>query len=60
MTFKFIPTQCGYMRLEDSHKLLLAIFPNYPSLEPCHSAPRLEPIPQGSEEYLNEENISVC
>jgi len=48
------------MRLEDSHKLLLAIFPNYPSLDPCHSAPRLEPIPQGSEEYLNEENISVC
>jgi len=38
----FIPTQAGFMRLEDSEKLLRAIFPNYPSLEPCHSAPRLE------------------
>lgn len=40
----FIPTQTGFMRLEDSAKLLRAIFPNYPSLEPCHSAPPLEPI----------------
>jgi hypothetical protein len=39
----FIPTQTGFMRLEDSEKLLRAIFPNYPSLEPCHSAPCLEP-----------------
>jgi hypothetical protein len=39
----FIPTETGYMRLEDSKKLLLAIFPNYPSLVPCHSVPRLEP-----------------
>jgi len=38
----FIPTQTGFMRLEDSEKLLRAIFPNYPSLGPCHSAPRLE------------------
>jgi hypothetical protein len=39
----FIPTQTGFMRLEDSEKLLRVIFPNYPSLEPCHPAPRLEP-----------------
>ena len=39
----FIPTQAGFMRLEDSEELLRAVFPNYPSLEPCHSAPRLEP-----------------
>ena len=44
----FIPTQAGFMRLEDSEKLLRAIFPNYPSLAPCHPAPRLEPIPQPS------------
>ena len=50
MTFKFIPTQTGFMRLEDSEELLRLIFPNYPSLEPCHSAPRLEPIPQGGQE----------
>jgi hypothetical protein len=56
----FIPTQTGFMRLEDSEKLLRAIFPNYPSLEPCLSAPPLEPIPQGSKEYLNEERMSLC
>ena len=38
----FIPTQTGFMRLQDSEKLLRAIFPNYPSLAPRHSAPRLE------------------
>ncbi|HME37071.1 MAG TPA: hypothetical protein VKF84_17695 [Candidatus Sulfotelmatobacter sp.] len=42
----FIPTQNGFMRLEDSEKLLRAIFPNYPSLEPCHAAPDLEAIVQ--------------
>ena len=56
---RFIPTQTGFMRLEDSEKLLRAIFPNYPILEPCHSEPRLEPIPQGSKEYWNEERMSL-
>jgi hypothetical protein len=56
----FITTQTGFMRLEDSEKLLRAIFPNYPSLEPCHSTPRLEPISQGSKDYGNEEMISLC
>jgi hypothetical protein len=28
----FIPTQTGFRRLEDSEKLLRAIFANYPSL----------------------------
>ena len=44
----FIPTQTGFMRLEDSEKLLRAIFPNYPSLEPHYSAPPLEPMAQAS------------
>jgi hypothetical protein len=44
----FIPTQSGFMRLEDSEKVLRAIFPNYPSLEPCCTAPRLEPTDEGS------------
>ncbi len=43
----FIPTQSGFMNLKDSEKLLRAIFPNYPSLEPCHRPPSLEPIAQG-------------
>jgi hypothetical protein len=40
----FIATQTGFMRLEDSAKLLRAIFPNYPSLEPHYPAPVLEQI----------------
>ncbi len=51
----FHPTQTGFMRLQDSETLLRAIFPNYPSLVPCHSAPRLEPIRQGGKDYWNEE-----
>ncbi len=44
----FIPTQSGFMNLEDSEKLLRAIFPNYPSLEPRYRVPSLEPIAQRS------------
>ena len=43
----FTPTQSGFMRLEDSEKLLRAIFPNYPELEPRYPAPSLEAIAQG-------------
>jgi hypothetical protein len=49
----FIPTQTGFMRLEDSAKLLHTIFPNYPSLDPCHSAPHLEPTVQGGADRSN-------
>jgi len=56
----FIPTQTGFMQLEDSEKPLRAIFPNYPSLAPCNFAPHLEPIPQGSKDYGNEERMSLC
>ncbi len=57
----FIPTPTGFMRLEDSRKTVASHLPhNYPSLEPCHSAPRLEPIRQGSKDYWNEERMSLC
>lgn len=49
----YIPTQTGFMRLEDSEKLLRAIFPNYPNLEPRHPAPSLEPIRQDSADRSN-------
>ncbi|MFZ0863464.1 MAG: hypothetical protein WCA27_04740 [Candidatus Sulfotelmatobacter sp.] len=49
----FIPTQNGFMRLEDCEKLLHAIFPNYPSLQPCCPAPRLEPTDEGSAAQRN-------
>lgn len=40
----YIPTQTGLMNLENSEKLLRAIFPKYPSLEPRYPAPALEPV----------------
>jgi hypothetical protein len=49
----YIPTKTGFMRLEDSEKLLRAIFPNYPNLEPRYPAPALEPIPQASADRSN-------
>ena len=49
----YIPTQTGFMYLQDSEKLLRAIFPNYPNLEPCYPAPAAEPIPQASAERIN-------
>ena len=60
MRFTFIPTKSGFMRLEDSKKLLRAIFPNYPSLEPCYPAPVLEPMAEDSKEYENEKRIPLC
>lgn len=49
----YIPTESGFMRLEDSERLLHAIFPNYPSLEPCRPAPRLEAIAKRSADWSN-------
>ena len=49
----YIPTQNGFMNLEDSEKLLRAIFPNYPSLEPRYAAPPLEPVSPGSGDRSN-------
>ena len=53
MSMTDIPTQSGFMRLEDSEKLLRAIFPQYPSLEPRYPAPALEQIPQGRADRSN-------
>jgi len=44
----YIPTPTGFMYLKDSEKLLRAIFPNYPNLEPCYPAPVAEPASQAS------------
>ena len=44
----FIPTQSGFMCLEDSDKLLRAIFRI--QVEPRYPAPQLEPIPQDIDE----------
>ena len=38
----FVSTQTGVIRLEEAEKLLRAIFPNHPSVEPCLCASRLE------------------
>jgi len=49
----YIPTKAGFMRLEDSEKLLHATFPNYPALEPCCPPPRLEPTDEDSTDRSN-------
>ena len=49
----YIPTQTGFMNLEDSEKLLRLIFPNYPNLEPRHPAPPLEPLSRDSADRSN-------
>jgi hypothetical protein len=41
----YIPTQTGFMPLEDSARLLRAVFPNYPELLPCNPMPVLEAAP---------------
>lgn len=38
----YIPTQAGFMQLQDSARLLQAVFPNYPELQPCNLVPVLE------------------
>ena len=49
----YIPTQSGFMNMEDSAKLLGAIFPNYPVLIPCYPVPTLDPIVQSSADRSN-------
>lgn len=49
----YTPTKNGFMYVEDSAKLLRAIFPNYPTLIPCHPAPHLEPTDEGSADRRN-------
>ena len=38
----YIPTQAGFMQLQDSARLLRMVFPNYPELQPCNAVPVLE------------------
>ncbi len=40
----YVPNNAGMVSVEDSRRILLAIFPNYPELKPCNPAPPLEPI----------------
>ena len=56
----YIPTQTRFMSLEDSQKLLRAIFPNYPNLEPRYPASRLEPISPSSAERRISDVLHYC
>ena len=38
----YVPTESGFMQLQDSARLLRAVFPNYPELQPSHPVPVLE------------------
>ena len=40
----YIPGSTGVVTIEDSQRILRAIFPRYPELTPCYPAPPLEPI----------------
>ena len=40
----YMPNNTGMLKVEDSRRILSAIFPNYPELKPCNPAPPLEPI----------------
>ena len=40
----YIPNYAGWVSTEDSRRILSAIFPNYPELNPCNAVPSLEPI----------------
>ena len=39
----YIPNNVGMVSIEDARRILHTIFPNYPELTPCKSAPSLEP-----------------
>jgi len=43
-TMTYIPNNAGMLSIEDSRRILRAIFPNYPDLTPCYPAPTLEPV----------------
>jgi hypothetical protein len=38
----YIPTEAGCMRLQDSARLLRAVYPSYPELLLCNPVPALE------------------
>jgi len=40
----YVLNSAGMVSIEDSSRILRAIFPNYPELKPCHPAPTLDPI----------------
>ena len=45
----YIPNYAGWVGTEDSRRILHAIFPNYPELNPCNAVPTLEPIAPSAE-----------
>jgi hypothetical protein len=47
----YIPGNTGMVSVEDGHRILQAIFPNYPELRPCNPTPSLEPMAL-SREYI--------
>ena len=44
----YVPIDNGMVSIEDSRRILRAIFPNYPELNPCNPVPTLEPIARSS------------
>lgn len=44
----YTPNNVGMVSIEDSRRILRAVFPNYPELSPCNPVPSLEPVAPGS------------
>lgn len=42
----YTPNPAGLVSTEDAHRILHAIFPNYPDLTPCNPVPTLEATAQ--------------
>ena len=55
----YIPTQAGFMQLQDSARLLHAVFPNYPELQPCNAVPVLEIAAAASAAPINVQSQGV-
>jgi hypothetical protein len=47
----YIRTQAGFMQLQDSARLLRAVFPNCPELRPCSPVPVLVAAPVYPQAY---------
>lgn len=45
----YVPNPGGMVGVEDSLRILRAIFPNYPDLTPCNPVPKLEAISGSAE-----------
>jgi hypothetical protein len=54
----YIPSDTGMVSIQDGHRILQAIFPNYPELRPCNPTPNLEPMALSREDIALQLRLS--